>query len=204
MSLENPSAIDPKLVDRVKGLITKPKYEWPIIAAETTSVQALFKRYAMILAAIPPVASLIHNVVFDGDGLVGSLAGALLGYGLSLLSVYVVGIVIDGLAQNFGSERNIVQSMKVSVYAMTPYWVAGVLNIIGLSWLAGLFALYSIYLIYLALGPVKHTPADKAVLFTVVVMLVGIVLNTIIFSLIGAVVAAFAIVGVGAAAFALS
>lgn len=204
MSLENPSAIDPKLVDRVKGILTKPKFEWPIIAAETTTVNALFTRYAMILAAIPAVSSLIHNLFFNGQGTVGALAGALLAYGLSLLSVYVVGIVIDGLAQSFGSERNIVQSMKVSVYAMTPYWVAGILNIIGLGWLAGLFALYSIYLIYLALGPVKQTPADKAVLFTVVIMLVGILLNAVIFSLIGAVVAAFAIVGVGAAAFALS
>lgn len=204
MSLENPSAIDPKLVDRVKGILTKPKYEWPIIAAETATVKSLFTRYAMILAAIPALSSLVHDVVLDGDGPIGALIGAVLAYGLSLLSVYVVGIVIDGLAQNFGSERNIVQSMKVSVYAMTPYWVAGILNIIGLNWLAGLFAIYSIYLLYLGLAPLKKTPADKAVLYTVVVMIVGILLNAVIFSLIAAVVAAFAIVGVGAAAFALS
>lgn len=204
MSLENPSAIDPKLVDRVKGILTKPKYEWPIIAAETTTVKALFTRYAMILAAIPAVSSFVNNLIFDEKGPIAALVGALLSYALSLLSVYVVGIVIDGLAQNFSSERNIVQSMKLAVYSMTPAWIAGVLNLIGLDWLAGLISLYGIYLLYLGLSPLKLTPADKTVVYTIVLMLVAIVLNVVVWSLIGAVIAAFAIVGIGAATFAFS
>lgn len=204
MTAENTPALDPKLVSRVTGILRAPKLEWPIIAAEHTTVKALFTRYAMVLAAIPALSSLVNDLLFSGRGTFGALLAAIVGYGLALLGVYVVGIVIDGLAQNFGSEKNIVQSMKLAVYSMTPAWVAGILNLIGLDWLAGLLGLYGIYLLYLGLVPLKRTPADKQVFYAVVVVLVALLLNAVIFSLIGAVVAAFAIVGVGAAAFALS
>lgn len=203
MTVENPSAIDPKLVDRVKGILLRPKLEWPIIAAEQTTVKGLFQRYAMVLAAIPALASLIHNLL-DGDGPVSVLLGAVMTYAMSLLAVYVVGIVIDGIAQNFASEKNTVQSMKLAVYAMTPAWVGGVFNLIGWDWLGGLIGLYGIYLLYLGLAPLKRTPNDKAVLYTVVIVLVALLLNIVILGLIGAVIASFAIVGAGAAFFALS
>ena len=203
MTTENTPALDPKLVDRVTGLLRAPKLEWPIIAAEQTTVKALFTRYAMVLAAIPAVSTLVNDLVFSGRGAVGALIAAIVAYGLALLSTYVVGIVIDGLAQNFGSEKNVIQSMKLAVYSMTPAWVAGILNVIGLDWLAELLGLYGIYLLYLGLVPLKKTPADKQVFYTVVVVLVAVLLNVVIFSLIGAVLAAFAIVGYGATVFAL-
>lgn len=204
MTTENPPALDPNLVDRVKGLLLRPKLEWPVIAAETTTVKALFTRYAMVLAAIPALSTLAHELGFEREGVLPSLLAAALGYAMSLLSVYVIGIVIDGLAQNFGSEKNIVQSMKLAVYSMTPAWVAGILNLIGLDGLAWLIGLYGFYLLYLGLAPLKLTPADKMVAYTIVVVLVGIVLNVVIWGLIGAVIASFVIVGAGATAFALS
>lgn len=204
MSFENPSAVDAKLVERVKGILLNPKLEWPVIAAEAATVKGLFTRYAMILAAIPAVSTLINDLVFDHNGVVVALLAGVLTYVLSLLAVYIVGIVIDALAPSFGSEKNMVQSMKLSVYAMTPAWVAGILNIIGLDWLGSLIGLYGFYLMYLGFGPLKKTPADKTLVYTIVSVLIAIVLNALIFALIGAVIASFAIVGVGAAAFALS
>ena len=204
MTAENTPAFDPKLVDRVQGLLRAPKLEWPIIAAEQTTVKALFTRYAMVLAAIPVLSTLANDLVFSHRGPVSALMAAIVGYALALLGTYVIGIVIDGLAQNFGSEKNIVQSMKLAVYAMTPAWLAGILNVIGLDWLAWLIGLYGFYLFYLGLAPLKLTPADKMVVYTIVVVLVGIVLNAVIWGLIGAVIASFMIVGAGATAFALS
>ena len=204
MSAENSPALDPKLVDRVKGILLRPKLEWPVIAAESTTVKALFMRYAMVLAAIPAVSTLINDLVIARNGALAGLLAAALTYVLSLLSAYIVGIVIDALAPSFGSEKNMLQSMKLSVYAMTPGWIAGILNIIGLDALGALIGLYGFYLLYLGFGPLKNTPADKTVVYTIVTVLVAIVLNVVIFSLIAAVIASFAIVGVGAAAFALS
>ena len=47
------------IVERIKGIILKPKEEWQTIAGETTPIVDLYKNYIIILAAIGPVASFI-------------------------------------------------------------------------------------------------------------------------------------------------
>ncbi|MHC3126381.1 hypothetical protein OB03_03310 [Brevundimonas sp. GN22] len=182
MSAQNPPAIDPKLVDRVKGIILQPKLEWPVIAAEPATVKGLFTRYAMILAAIGPVCGFIGAALFGfNTGIVGSLVVAIVSYVLSLVVVYVLGIVIDALASSFGSEKNMLQSMKLAVYAYTPAWVAGVLGLVPmLAGLALLAAIYGIYLMYLGFGPLKKTPEDKLVTYTIVTVLVAFALQVVV------------------------
>ena len=184
MTMENPSALDPKLVDRVKAIVLKPKLEWPVIAAEPATVKGLFTRYAMILAAIGPVCGVIGSAIFGLDGIIGILIAAVVTYVLSLVAVYVLGIIIDALASSFGSEKDMLQSMKLAVYCMTPYWLAGVFNLIPFLAFISFFAmLYGFYLLYLGTGPLKRTPEDKAVLYTIVIILAGIVLNIIVATL---------------------
>jgi hypothetical protein len=205
MTVENPPVVDPSLVSRVKYILSRPKFEWPVIDAESATVKGLFTRYAMVLAAIPAVATLVGQVVFWHRGPVGPLLGAVVSYLLSLLSVYIIGMIIDALAPTFGGTKNPVKAMQVAVYAMTPAWVAGVLNIVPtLGWLAGLLGLYGFYLLYLGLPVLMKTTADKSLGYTIVVVVVAVILSAIVWSLVAAVIASFVIVGAGAAAFALS
>ena len=44
------------IVQRIKGIILKPKEEWDVIAGETNSTADLLKNYALPLAAIGSVA----------------------------------------------------------------------------------------------------------------------------------------------------
>ncbi len=46
-------------VERVKGILLKPKEEWQTISGETTTITELYRTYIIILAAIGPVASII-------------------------------------------------------------------------------------------------------------------------------------------------
>lgn len=205
MTLENPPAVDPSLVSRVKYILTRPKFEWPVIDAESASIKGLFTSYAVILAAIPAVATIVGQIAFGHRGLIGPLLGGALSYVLSLVSVYVLGLIIDALTPTFGGTKSPVKAMQVAVYSMTPMWVAGVLNIIPtLGWLAGLIGLYGFYLMYLGLPTLMKTAADKALGYTIVVVVAAIILNAIVFAIVGAVIASFVIVGAGAAAFALS
>lgn len=205
MTLENPPVVDPSLVSRVKYILTRPKFEWPVIDAESASIKGLFTSYAVILAAIPAVATIVGQIAFGHRGLIGPLLGGALSYVLSLVSVYVLGLIIDALTPTFGGTKSPVKAMQVAVYSMTPMWVAGVLNIIPtLGWLAGLIGLYGFYLMYLGLPTLMKTAADKALGYTIVVVVAAIILNAIVFAIVGAVIASFVIVGAGAAAFALS
>ena len=52
------------IVDRVKAIITSPKSEWPVIAAETQDVGSIYKNYLIYLAAIGPIALFISMSIF--------------------------------------------------------------------------------------------------------------------------------------------
>ena len=177
------------LVERVKKILLQPKQEWGVIAAEPHTVQGLYTNYVMILAAIPAVAGFIGTCLI-GFGMFGTtyrvpiatgIAAMVLGYVLSLGSVYLLALVIDALAPNFGAEKNFMQALKVAAFAPTASWVAGIFYLLPtLAILAVIGALYSLYLLYAGLGPLMKAPEDKLVPYTVVVILVAIVLTVVI------------------------
>ena len=176
-----------KLVARVRNILLTPKTEWPVIAAEPATSASIYLNYAMILAAIGPVASFIGMTVFGMSlPLVGTIKVPLatgilqmiVGYVLSLGMLYVMGLLVDALAPSFGGEKNFTQALKTVAYAYTAAWVVSVLNIVPLlGMLAIVGAIYSIYLIYIGLPHTMKCPPEKAGGYTAVIVLIGIVLS---------------------------
>jgi hypothetical protein len=177
------------LVARVKGIIMQPKSEWHEIDGEATSVGQIFMGYVVPLSAIPPIAMFIGTAVLGvGIPLIGTfripvgmaLESAITRYILGLVGVYVMALIIDALAPTFGGERSQVQALKVAAYASTAAWLAGIFAIIPmLGWL-GLLALYSLYLLFLGLPIVMKSPAEKALGYTIVVIVCEIVIFVVI------------------------
>ena len=171
------------LVDRVKGTLLSPKEEWPKIGSETATVPSLYSGYIMILAAIGPVAMMIRSIFF---GFFGAIVGAIVMYIVAIGCTYVMALIIDALATTFGGEKNFIQSLKLAAYASTAVWVAGILHLLG--GLAGILiliaALYSLYTFYLGIAVMKKCPQDKAIPYTLVVLVCGIVLFAVIGSLV--------------------
>ncbi len=185
------------LVDRAKNILFSPASEWETIKVEPITINELFTRYAVILAAIPAVAGLIGYTVFGISfglgritlGMGTTITWAILTYILSLVSVYILGWIIDALAPSFGSTKDLVASMKVAVFSYTAAWVGGIFHIIPyLSVLAGLISIYSLVLLYMGLKRVKSVPDDKMVGYFVVIIVIAIVLYFIIGAIVGAVV----------------
>lgn len=196
---DNPPALDPSLVARVKGILLNPKAEWVVIEREFATVPTLFSRYAMILAAIGPICGLIGSVVFSHGNVIGALVAAVVGYALSLAGVYLLGLVIDALAPTFDGTKDRVSAMKVAVYSSTAAWIGGVFSLIpALKTIGVIFGLYSLYLLYLGLTHVMKAPEQKTVAYTAVVVVAAIVIWLIIGVIVGAVFASF----IGAAALA--
>lgn len=177
------------IVQRVKDIILKPSDTWAEIKAEQVTIKELYTSYAMLLAAIPPIASFIGLSLLGFSVLAFSyrvplgwgISHALVSYVLSLVGLYVVGLIIDALAPSFGSKKNQVNAMKVAVFSWTPSWIAGILMIIpALSPVAVLLSLYSLYLFYLGLPTLMETPNDKAMGYFIVTILVSIVVFVLI------------------------
>jgi hypothetical protein len=175
-------AVSPQLTTRVTNILKQPAQEWPVIAAEPTDVPALMTGYAAPLAAIPAICSWIGWSViglgFYRRGLIAGLAAAIVSWVFALVGAFIGAIVIEKLAPTFKSSGSTVQALKLVVYASTPVWVAGVLNLVPpLSPLVLIAALYAIYLFYLGLPPVMKTPSDQVIPYMVVSALVIIVIT---------------------------
>jgi hypothetical protein len=85
--------------------------------------------------------------------------------------------VIDALAPNFSSEKNIGKSAQLVAYASTPSWLAGIFMAFPTLGFMGLLGLYGIYLFYIGLPVLKKTPADKRVIYMIISAIVIIVVS---------------------------
>lgn len=192
-TLESPVP-DGDLVTRVKNILLQPKTEWERIARETPTIKALYLGYVAILAAIPAICAWIgmslvginvlgmHYRIPVGSG----LAHAVVAYVLTLVGVFVLALIIDALAPTFGGQRDRLQALKVAAYSGTPGWLAGVLLLVPtLGILRIIASLYGLYLLYLGLPHLMKSPQDKAVGYTVLVIVAAIVIFIVIGAIAG-------------------
>ena len=182
------------IVERAKNIILKPTDEWNVIASEPATIGGLFTGYAMPLALIPLVSTILFT------GLLGISAADMMGFGdgmpldlmaiagmellsliVSLVSLFVMGTMVKLVSPSFNGTSDKVQAMKLMAYASTPSWVVALLSWIPfLGAVLGFAAMvYVVYLIYCGLNPVMGVPKEKIAGFTVVIVLIYVVVALI-------------------------
>jgi len=178
------------IVERVKNIILTPKTEWDVIAGEPTQPKELVISYVLPLAALAAIAGFIGTVIFGAflSALGGhisfmwGLVGLVWHLVMSIVSVFVIGFIIDALAPTFGGQKNLNQAIKVAAYSYTPWFVGGLFAIIPfLGWLIGLiFALYGLYVLYLGLPKLMKNTEDKTIIYELVVVVIAILVMWVI------------------------
>jgi len=157
------------LVSRVKNILIDPVNEWRVIDGESGDGGTLLKNYVAVLAAIPAVCGFIGSVMIGGRIFTG-LVGAIVGYLLTFVGVYVLAFIVHALAPSFAGRQDFPSALKLVVYSATASWVAGIFSLIpALAILSLLLGLYSLYLLYLGIPVLMRAPADKSLVYTIVV-----------------------------------
>ncbi len=187
------------IVERAKNIIMTPKTEWPVICSETPNIGEIMLNYVLPLALIPAVATAIGFGLVGGPLISWSLSAAiemgLVSFFSAVIGVFVTAYVVDFLAPNFASQKNLGRAVQLIAYSYTPGWVAGVLHIIpALGIIVFLAMLYGLYLVYLGMPHAMKTPQEKVVPYLLVTILVvivvyivlGLILKPILFGLLGA------------------
>jgi len=169
------------LVYRAKNLILTPKTEWAVVAGEEPNADVVFLRYALPLIIVSASATFVGYAFIRNEGFNDTAFNRGLYFGIQTLLIGALGlwltaIVINALAQNFGSEKNIGRAMQLIAYSMTPVWIGGLLMIYPpIGFIGLLFGLYGLYLLYLGLPQMMKTPHDKIGVysgFSIVILLV--------------------------------
>ncbi len=186
------------LVARVRNILLTPRTEWPVIAAEPDTTAGLYTRYILVVSALGPIGAFISNSLIGTTTFLGTfrmgigagLSMAVAMYVLGLVGIFLWALIINALAPTFGGQKDSVQALKTAAYAATGAWVGGLAQIIPwIGWLIGLAAaVYSVYLLYLGLPHTMKAPADKAVGYTAVTIIVAIVLSWILWAIVGGIV----------------
>ncbi|HEB81077.1 MAG TPA: YIP1 family protein, partial [Chromatiales bacterium] len=186
-----------QLKERVRNILLEPKHEWEVIAGEDTGIGALYRGYIVPLAAIGPVALLVRFSFMGGRMSGGGhlqsspwsgLGQAVLAFALNMAAVFVLALLVDVLAPTFGGRKNSVQALKVAAYASTPGWIASVFVLVPILTILALVAgSYGLYLLYLGLPPVMGAPRERALGYTVVVV-IAVVLVYIVMGLVAGMV----------------
>jgi hypothetical protein len=96
------------------------------------------------------------------------------------VGVYALSLIIDYLAPTFGGTKSPIQALKVATYSSTAAWVSGIFAIMPGLRMLSLLGLYSIYLLYLGLPVLMKATKDRAVAYTVLVVVVEFVLMMMI------------------------
>ena len=167
------------MIDRIKGMLLSPRTEWPKVAAEPATVQSIYTGWVMILGLLGPIAILLlTSVFFGGFGLLAAVAS----YVNTLVGIAIIALIADLIAPTFGGTRDYVAALKLVAYAATAVWIAQIALVVpvlgALVALAG--AIYSVYLLFLGAPVLKKSSADKAVAYTIVLLLCAIVIGYII------------------------
>lgn len=170
------------IVARAKGLITRPREEWGVIAGEPADTASLFKNYVIPMSAIPAVAGFIGLAVFAqmfAASLPGFSLGALLvqtvvSYILGLAGVWLFGKLVQALAPRFGGSGEEMPAMKLAAYWPTAFWLAGAFAIVPILGILALLGLYSFFILHQGVPVVARVPPDRALVFTLVLIVCGI------------------------------
>jgi hypothetical protein len=177
------------IVERVKKILLEPKKEWEIISRETTNTSELYKSYIMPLAAIGPVASIIGmsivgiSMPFGGAfrlPLTTAVGSAVVQYVLGLVGVYLLAMIVDFLAPTFSGEKNSDQALKLAAYSYTAGWLSGIFVMSPALGFFMILGLYGLYLIYTGIPVLMKAPQEKALGYTVTVVIAAVIISVIV------------------------
>ncbi|WP_296598897.1 Yip1 family protein [Phenylobacterium sp.] len=156
---------------RAVSLLVSPARAWEKIAEAQAEPRPLFLHYAIPLAALPALCSVVGVLVFGFNianvgvhmSVVGLILGAIAGYVLTLAAVWALAAFIAATAPAFDGLGDRRAALNLVVYAATAAWVGGLAEIypslgIPVGILAGL---YSLYALYVGLPVMMGVPEDR-------------------------------------------
>lgn len=174
-----------RLGSRAREIVVHPQLEWAKVAAEETSVVALYQDYILWLAALPALigfvkASLIGYSAFGAPIRIDPTHGLtqlVLVYAVNVGVVYVMALIVDVLASGFGGAPDQRRATQLAAYSMSAYWLSSLgalvpfvsLPVMLLGW--G----YTAYLVYLGLPVLTRCDRERASGYAVTVVFLSFV-----------------------------
>lgn len=210
MTVIEPGGTASGLIERVKNILIAPRAEWERISQERTGLGPLLMGYVLPLAVLSALCGFIGLSIIGAGAfgvsyrvpIVAGLVGAVLQVAVMLFWVWLLGLIINGLAPTFGAQQDPTRANQLAAYSPTAALVAGVFTILpALSVLTIIGGLYSLALLYMGLKRLMNAPDDKRLTYFLAIVASSIVAGLVLAVALGAVRQVVAPLGAGGFAF---
>lgn len=175
------------ILSRAYGLFRDPAGEWEQIRAEETTIPNILVGYVAPLALIPPVCDLIGSTLFNHMLQIEpgqAILRAAVTWVVSIAFVFLLGILINTLAETFEADRNDLAAQKIAAYSLTPSFLSGVFSLWPPLWWLSLFALAAmVFLMYRGLPILMKAPVERSLGYAASVTIAAAVGGVVLFSL---------------------
>jgi hypothetical protein len=179
---------------RLIKIFTAPKDYWNEVIAEPGDIKALMIPQMLILAAIPALSQFLGAMLGSmgmamrlgifGRMMMGAIITLVLGYALNLVMWFIMGLIINALAEPFGAQKDAAQANKLATGAIIPMWLGSALHIVPVPFLGMLGSLaglgYGAYFLYLGLPVLNGTAQDKAIGYAAAVVGISFVIAIVL------------------------
>ena len=173
------------IIERAKGMILAPAAEWQVVERETTSAQQVVTAYVVPFAAAGALVAAVVTAMF-GLRLITAMFVGVSAFVSTIAACVVGALVADGLATTFGGRSDRTQAFRLMAYAFTAVFVASLIPVPIIGGLIKLAAiLYSVYVLYLGIPVLMKAPADKAVPYTLVLIVALVIVTWIVSMILG-------------------
>ena len=176
-------------LDRIVRIVIRPHKEWDVVARESTSVDALLRRYILPLSLLAPISTSIGMRVFDSawDNDSGfrvpmqdMFAAAATTLFASIASVFVLAGIFVLLAPFYGSTRDYRIALQVATYGAVPVFLAGATLVLPVMALVALIGfMHTLYLYCLGARQVLEVKRNEQAEFVGISMLILSVVSTV-------------------------
>lgn len=183
-----------EIMDCVGKLVRFPRETFSQIKNENTDIPTIYKKFVLILAAVPALSSFIGFSLI-GVGMMGmgtirlpifdSLIASVLSYLINIAGVYIGALIVNFLAPHFSSKEDKLAAFKLVAYSFAAVWAIGIFSLIPALSFLGILGLYSIYLFYVGTPILMETPKEKVLPFVVSVFIVGLVVAVVMNLILG-------------------
>lgn len=179
-----------EVIEKIKRILVNPSAFWREL--EVSSLKELIFPFAVFLAGLLPLSSFLGLLLFrsfllHSIGVVRVIIFLILvGYCITLLIPIITGYAVSYIAPYFGGERKSLNTIALTVYSVTPFWLISVINIFPpLFPLSLLGCLYSLYIFYMGSLHLLKINLEKAIGFTLISAGIWILITYIFALLLG-------------------
>lgn len=173
------------MLERIKGIIFYPGYEWKIIAAEKRTLREDFAGYATNLILFGAATMAIGNFFFvrnvldiDAYRFSYPLVRALFYILMQVLTIIILTFFVHGTARKFASQKDFIKSGKLVIYSLTPFLLCYMLaNLDRRLIILMIPSFYSLYLFAKGLPIILKTESLKVPTFVFIIAIMTLGVN---------------------------